>query len=65
MNHIPLILEQPPQLSDEAARQTLDFLYELVTAFENHYASQLRCNSEADPSTQTDLFQEIDNELPF
>ena len=65
MNQIPLILEQPPQLSDEAARQMLDFLYELVTAFENHYFSQLRGNSEADPSTQTDLFKELDSELPF
>jgi len=30
-----------PELSDEAAAQLLDFLYEFVTAFENAYFDQL------------------------
>ena len=30
-----------PELSDEAAAQLLDFLYELVTGFENAYFDQL------------------------
>ena len=30
-----------PELSDEAAAQLLDFLYELATAFENAYFDQL------------------------
>ena len=30
-----------PELSDEAAAQVLDFLYELVTGFENAYFGQL------------------------
>jgi hypothetical protein len=30
-----------PELSDEAAAQLLDFLYELLTGFENAYFDQL------------------------
>ena len=30
-----------PELSDEAAAQLLDFLYEITTAFENAYFAQL------------------------
>ena len=30
-----------PELSDEAAAKLLDFLYELVTGFENAYFDQL------------------------
>lgn len=30
-----------PELSDEAAAQVLDFLYELATGFENAYFDQL------------------------
>ena len=30
-----------PELSDETAAQLLDFLYELVTSFENAYFDQL------------------------
>ena len=39
----PLLeLTDPPELTDEAAAQMLDFLHELATAFENHYADQIR-----------------------
>lgn len=66
MNHLPLILEQPPMLSDEAASQLLDFLYELITAFENHYASQLRRYHEPARPSQKDLFDKLDDEpAPF
>jgi hypothetical protein len=53
-------------LSDEAANQMLDFLYEFITTFENHYAYQLRrCHEPARPP-QKDLFEELDGEsAPF
>jgi len=42
-----------PELSDEAAAQLLDFLYDLLTAFENAYFDQLHrhyanCESSAE-----------------
>jgi hypothetical protein len=37
----PSIWLARPELSDEAAAQVLDFLYELVTGFENAYFDQL------------------------
>ena len=42
MNHPSLLFVDPPELSDKTASEMLDFLYELTTAFENHYAAQLR-----------------------
>ena len=41
MNLQSLLFVDPPDLSDETASEMLDFLYELTTAFENHYAAQL------------------------
>lgn len=41
-NHNRPYVLLPPNLSDEAAYQFLDFLLELTTAFENHYAHQIR-----------------------
>lgn len=32
----------PDELTDEAAAQLLEFLYEFARVFENHYAGQLR-----------------------
>ena len=58
-----LTLFDPPELSDEAAYQMLEFLNELATAFENHYATQLRRCQEPDPPLQPDLFE--DGENPF
>ena len=49
-----LILINPPELSDEAAYQILDFLHELATAFENHYGTQLRRYPEPDRPPQDD-----------
>lgn len=62
MHHLPMILNDPPTLSDEAAQQTLDLLYELITAFENHYADQLRRVDQAGDPAHPDLF---DDELRF
>ncbi len=41
MNLPSLLFLDPADLSDEAAGETLYFLYELTTAFELHYAAQL------------------------
>ena len=64
MSQIPLILNDPPELSDEAASQILDILYELATAFENHYAHQLRRYHQPDMPSQTELFGDVDDGLP-
>jgi len=37
MNTRPLMFTEPPELSDEAAAQMLDLLYQLMDAFEFHY----------------------------
>ena len=37
----PSLCLTKPEFSDEAAAQLLDFLYELVTSFENAYFDQL------------------------
>ena len=39
--HRPSIWLDKPELSDAAAAQLLDLLYELLTAFENAYFDQL------------------------
>ena len=58
MKTFPLLLNDPPPLSDEAATQLLDFLYELITAFENYYAPQLRryAQEQTVDRSQPDLF---------
>ena len=57
MSEIPLILNNPPRLSDEAAAQLLEMLYELAAALENHYTAQLR-------RYHADLFADFDDDLP-
>ena len=57
MRDIPLILNHPPELSDEALRALLDMLYEVASALENHYAAQLR-------RYHGDLFADFDDDLP-
>ena len=64
MSEIPLILSNPPELSDEAASALLDMLYELATAFENHYLHQLRRYHEPAMPSQPDLFEDFDDDLP-
>ena len=41
MNHHPLLIALPLDLSDEAAAKMLEFLYELTQHFESLYAGQL------------------------
>ena len=50
----PTILLAKPDLSDEAAAQLLDFLHELLTAFENAYFDQLhRYYAHSGPSAKS------------
>ncbi len=63
---LPLVC-LPMELSDEAAAQLLDFLYQLTEALERHYAGQLlryaHDHSTASPPPQsTDSLQ---NDPPF
>ncbi len=63
MNTPSLMLADPPELSDETVGEMLDFLYQLITAFENHYANQLRrYHQPSEP--QPDLFEDFDDDLP-
>ena len=58
MRDIPLILNNPPELSDEAASHLLDMFHELSVALENHYAFQLR-------RYHGDLFEDFNDDLPI
>ena len=54
----------PTELSDEAAAQLLEFLYELATALESHYTAQLlRYYHRHDDERQQPLWP--DDEPPF
>jgi len=65
MNLQSLLFVDPPDLSDKSATEMLDFLYELTTAFENHYAAQLRLHYQEIDRSQQDLFEEFNDELPY
>ena len=69
MKTLPLILDNPPELSDEAAAQCLDFLQELTVAFENYYSHQLRRYYEPiapEKVQHPDLFEDMeDDQIPF
>jgi hypothetical protein len=65
MNLQSLLFVDPPDLSDKTASEMLDFLYELTTAFENHYAAQLRLHYQEIDRSQQDLFEEFNDELPY
>jgi hypothetical protein len=64
MNPQSLLFVDPPELSDKTASEMLDFLYELTTAFENHYAAQLRRYYQEGDRSQQDLFEGFNDELP-
>ena len=64
MNLQSLLFVDPPDLSDETASEILDFLYELTTAFENHYAAQLRRYYQEGDRSQPDLFEDFNDKLP-
>ena len=65
MNLHSLLFVDPPDLSDKTATEMLDFLYELTTAFENHYAAQIRRYYQEIDQSQQDLFEEFNDELPY
>jgi len=64
MNPQSLLFVEPPELSDKTASEMLDFLYELTTAFENHYVAQLRRYYQEVDQSQPDLFEDFNHELP-
>lgn len=66
MEHTPLMLAAAPDLTDDAATEILDFLYDLTSAFENHYFAQLRRHQQSlvEDRNQPDLFEPFDDELP-
>lgn len=62
--HIRLRAE-PPTLSDQGAAEMLDFLYDLVNAFENHYACQIQRHYQSgEPPPEPDPFDNFDDDLP-
>ena len=69
MKPLPLQIDDVPALSAEAAAQCLDFLYALLTAFENHYASELRQAHQIEDQLQQDLFThheaDFDDDVSF
>jgi hypothetical protein len=40
MEYVPLSLATASNLTDDAAAEVIEFLYELTTAMENHYYAQ-------------------------
>lgn len=58
-NPLPLVV-LPDQLSDEAAAQLLDFLYELARVLENTYAAQIRRYRDTPDPRQAVLWPERD-----
>jgi hypothetical protein len=62
MNLHSLMLVDPPNLSDEAASEMLDFLYELINAFENQCRDQLQRHYRTHQSPQSDLFEDFDDD---
>jgi hypothetical protein len=67
MKRLPLLIEDPPRLTDETAAEMLEFLYLQAHAFEMHYGAQLRRYYQRNevqqpyPIEDTDDF---DDELP-
>ncbi len=64
MNLQSLLFVEPPELSDKTASEMLDFLYQLINAFENHYAAQLWRYYTQNNRSQADLFEDFNDELP-
>lgn len=60
-----MLLVDPPEVSDEVASEILNFLYELVNAFEDHYANQLRRYHETNTSPQPNPIGFDDESPPF
>ena len=66
MNNLhSLLFIDPPQLSDETVGEIFDFLHELLIAFENHYANQLRRYQQPSEPPEPEVFEDFDDEIPF
>ncbi len=65
MNTPPITLNNPPELSDEAAARMLDLLYELMTAFESHYAYQIRRYYQPESPPAYGLIPDFEDDLPY
>ena len=59
-NNYPLLVSLPSDLSDEAAAQLLDFLYEIAHLIEDHYAGQLHRYYHRPDHRQLDIWDERD-----
>lgn len=64
MNIPSLMLADPPELSAETAAEMLDFLYQLINAFENQYCNQLRHYYHSAETPESELVEDFDDELP-
>jgi len=64
MNPLSHLFLDPPDLSDQAATEMLDFLYEFTTAFECQYAAQLRRYYQELEQPQLDLVVNPNDEFP-
>ena len=62
-NEYPPLIALPAELSDEAAAQLLEFLYELTTALESQYTAQLLRYYHRPDERQQPLWR--DDEPPF
>ncbi len=63
LEDLPLV-SLPTELSDEAAAQLLEFLYELVRVHESHYAGQLHRHYHPADERQTELWPD-EQDPPF
>ena len=59
-SHYPILVALPDELSDEAAAQLLECLYELARALENTYAEQIRRYYQAPDPRQGELWPQRD-----
>jgi len=66
MNVPSLRFVDPPEFTDENIAQILEFLYELASALESHYAGQLRRYYQPfePPEPEPDLFDDFGDDLP-
>ena len=52
----PPVVQVPTELSDEAAAELLDFLYQLTQTLESTYAAQLRRDDHSRDERQLDIW---------
>lgn len=59
----PHLVALPTNLSDDAAVEVLEFLYDLTRAFENYYATQIRRHYQNNKPHPSELH--VDQDPPF